>query len=75
MSIEEALVHNILYYHLWRVEKILNDKSFGGEALMELSKTSHRKQRNTLEGGLDRVVFVAELELPKILVPWLPQNS
>ena len=39
MSIEEALVHNILYYHLWRVEKILNDKSFGGEALMELSKT------------------------------------
>ena len=39
MSIEEALVHNILYYHLWRVEKILNDKSFGGEVLMELSKT------------------------------------
>lgn len=39
MSVEEALVHNIPYSHLWRVEKILNDKSFGGEALMELSKT------------------------------------
>ena len=29
----------------------------------------------SLEGSLDRVLFVAEPELPKILLPRLPQNS
>ena len=28
-----------------------------------------------LEGSLDRVLFAAELEFPKILVPRLPQNA
>ena len=36
---------------------------------------SHKKQTDILEGSLDRVLFVAELEFPKVLVPRLPQNT
>ena len=34
-----------------------------------------RKQRDSLEGSLDRVLLAAELEFPKILVPRLPQHT
>ena len=30
---------------------------------------SHKKRKDSLEGSLDRVLFAAELEFPKILVP------
>ena len=30
---------------------------------------------DSLEGSLDRVLFAAEPELPRILLPRLPQNS
>ena len=36
---------------------------------------SHEKRKDSLEGSLDRVLFAAELEFPKILVPRLPQNT
>ena len=36
---------------------------------------SHKKQKDSLEGSLDRVLFAAELEFPKILVPRLPYYS
>ena len=36
---------------------------------------SHKKRKDSLEGSLDRVLFAAELDLPKILVPRLPQNT
>ena len=36
---------------------------------------SHKKQKDSLEGSLDRVLFAAELEFPKILVPRLPQHK
>ena len=36
---------------------------------------SHQKRKASLEGSLDRVLFVAELEFPKILVPRLPQRT
>ena len=36
---------------------------------------SHKKRKYSPEGSLDRVLFAAELEFPKILVPRLPQNS
>ena len=39
------------------------------------SENSHKKWKDSLEGSLDRVLFAAELEFPKILVPRLPQNS
>ena len=38
-------------------------------------KNSHKKQKVSLEGGLDRVLFGAELEFPKILVPRLSQHT
>ena len=38
-------------------------------------KDSHKKRKDSLESSLDRVLFAAELEFPKILVPRLPQNS
>ena len=31
-------------------------------------------RKDSLEGSLDRVIFAAELEFPKILVPRLPQH-
>ena len=36
---------------------------------------NHKKWKDSLEGSLDRVLFVAELEFPKILVPRLPQHT
>ena len=36
---------------------------------------SHKKRKDSLEDSLDQVLFAAELEFPKILVPRLPQNS
>ena len=35
---------------------------------------SHKKRKDSLEGSLDRVLFAAEVEFPKIIVPRLPQN-
>ena len=32
------------------------------------------KRKDSLKGSMDRVLFVAEFEFPKILVPRLPQN-
>ena len=36
---------------------------------------SHQKQKDSLEGSMDRILFAAELEFPKILVPRLPQHT
>ena len=36
---------------------------------------SRKKRRDSLEGSLDRILFAAELEFPKILVPRLPQHT
>ena len=36
---------------------------------------SHKKQKDSLEGSLDRILFAGELEYPKILVPRLPQHT
>ena len=36
---------------------------------------SRQKQKDGLEGCLDRELFAAELEFPKMLVPTLPQYS
>ena len=36
---------------------------------------SHRKTKDSLEGSLERVLFAAELEFPKIIVPRLTQNT
>ena len=36
---------------------------------------SHKKQKDSLEGSLGQVLFVAELEFLKVLVPRLPQHT
>ena len=36
---------------------------------------SDKKGKDSLEDSLDRVLFAAELEFPKILVPRLPQHT
>ena len=41
---------------------------------MKYSNHSHKKRKDSLEGP-DRVLFAAELEFLKMLVPRLPQNS
>ena len=40
---------------------------------INVSNHSQKKRKDCLEGSLDRVLFAAELEFPKILVPRLPQ--
>ena len=41
------------------------------------NKTNHslKKRKDNLEGSLDRVLYTTEIELRKIIVPRLPQNS
>ena len=36
---------------------------------------SHKKRKDSLKGNLDQVLFAAELEMLKILVPALPQHT
>ena len=36
---------------------------------------SHKKRKDSLEGGLDRVFFETELKFPKMLVPRLLQHT
>ena len=43
------------------------------ERLFE-SYHSHKKRTDSLEGSLDQVLFAADLEFSKILVPKLPQH-
>ena len=40
-----------------------------------VNQNAFYKRKDSLEGSLDRVLFVAELEFPKILVPRLPQHT
>ena len=40
-----------------------------------LIRHSHKKQKDSLEGSLDRVLFAAELGFLMILVPRLPQHT
>ena len=46
-----------------------------GEEKKDYYKHSHKKLKDSLEGGLDRILFPAKLEFPKILVPRLPQHT
>ena len=50
-----------LYYHLKKIMLKFSD--------------SHEKRKDSMERSLDWVLFSAELEFPKILVPRLPQNT
>ena len=40
-----------------------------------MSEHSDKKRKDSLEDSLDQVLFAAELEFPKILVPRLPQHT
>ena len=40
-----------------------------------LFRHSHKKWKDSLEGSLDRALFAAELEFPKIIVPRLHQRT
>ena len=51
------------------------NKRASSELLKIYNQHSHKKRKDSLEGSLDRVLFIAELEFPKILVPRLPQNT
>ena len=42
---------------------------------IQMMNHSHKKWKDSLEGCLDRVLFAAEVEFPKILVPRLPQHT
>ena len=39
------------------------------------SNDSHKKRKDCLKGSLDQVLFAAEFEFPKILVPRLSQHT
>ena len=44
-------------------------------SVFSVCSVSHEKWKDSPEVSLDRVLFAAELEFPKILVPRLPQNT
>ena len=52
-----------------------SSKKYKKNLLMGDFNHSHKKRNNSLEGSLDRVLFPAELDFPKILVPRLPQHT
>ena len=64
------------------VSKILHGRpKFNGSKILPwwprllmnvLCKHSNKKQKDILEGSLDRVLLAVELEFPKILIPRLP---
>ena len=45
------------------------------ENLLDQSHHSHKKRKDSLEGSLDQVLFAAEVEFLKILLPRLPQHT
>ena len=58
-----------------RIKNILDIYSILTIVQYTLLIHSHKKRKDGLEGSLMRVLFAAELEFPKILVPRLPQNT
>ena len=53
------------------IEKLVHRQLYG---FFEFNH-SHKKQKDSLEGILDRVLLVAELEFPKIIVPRVSQHT
>ena len=43
--------------------------------MMTWLQYSHKKRKDSLDSSLDRVLFAAKLEFPKIIVPRLPQHT
>ena len=44
-------------------------------ACMAWYRNSHNKRKDSVEDSLDQVLFAAQLEFPKILVPTLPEHT
>ena len=64
---------SVLYQSLCIFKTGLSSLSEGWAKYTE--KHSYKRRKDSLEGSLVRVLFAAELEFPKILVPRLPQNT
>ena len=58
-----------------RIKNILDIYSILAIVQYTLLIHSHKKRKDGLEGSLMQVLFAAELEFPKILVPRLPQST
>ena len=56
---------------------LIRDISSKGSSpnLASILNHSHKKRKDSLESSLDRLLFAAELEILKILVPRLPQHT
>ena len=65
----------VLKHHY--ITKIIRELLIGNSRFLiyNLLNHSHKKRKDSLEGSLDRVLPVAELEFPKILVSMLPQHT
>ena len=61
--------YKILFKYVYTSNKTLTQNQNLFEELFVPFEHSHKKQKDSLEGSLDRVLFAAELEFPKILVP------
>ena len=59
-------LRNILNFH--------NSFNFVTNTQTQVRQLNMSIQKDSLEGSLDQVIFAAELEFPKILVPRLPQH-
>ena len=65
-------------YHVLHELPIESDSPRDFSKEFVLSKSfyhSHKKRKDSLEGSLDRILFAAELEFPKIIARRLPQHT
>ena len=58
-----------------RIWSHLLKKSLIENFIFRAWKHSHKKRKDSLEGNLDRVLFVTEREFPNTLVPRLPHHT
>ena len=70
MNVTQLNFLNRQNVHIWNFIKVNRKRS-----LLFCSHHSHKKWKDRLEGSLDWVLFAAELEFPKILLPMLLQHT
>ena len=74
LEISKTLMYEF-WYDYTKPKYQYNAKLYNIDTDSFIIHVSHKKQKDSLEGSLDRVLFVAELEFPKILAPRLPQHT
>ena len=82
-SFPKYFMNSWVYLQMWnnknkvsyKYEKKDTQKNFLYNVIFSPNQYSHKKRKDSVEGSLDGVLFLAELEFSKIMVPSLPQHT